>query len=91
MAISDADVDVLPGLLGKITKYILSINNDEPVKYLRGGVKLTKDLYLSYSDGITGIVNSLSKKKTYYRHAKTFIAILKYSLIAIQRFCQRYA
>src|SRR2546430_85686 len=38
--------------------------------------------------GITGIVNSLSNKETYHRYAKAFITILKYSPMAVQRFCQ---
>jgi hypothetical protein len=91
LVVSDNDVDGLPGLLAEITKHIPSVDDNDLIEHLRGGVKLIKDLYLSHSGGITGIVNSLFKKETYYRYAKTFIAILKYSLMVVQRFCQRDA
>ena len=47
-----------------------------------------EDLHPSHMGGITGIVNSLSNKETYHRYAKAFITILKYSPMAVQRFCQ---
>jgi len=65
-----------------MTKHILSINNDDLIKYLRDSIKLIEDLHLSHSGNITGIINSLFKKEIYYRYAKIFVAILKYSLIA---------
>jgi hypothetical protein len=80
---SDTDVDGLPGLLEEMTKYILSVNDNDLIKYLKGGMKLIEDLYLNYSDSITGIINSLSEKETYYRYAKIFVAILKYFLITV--------
>ncbi|MCJ1249923.1 hypothetical protein MMC30_007149 [Trapelia coarctata] len=83
LVVSDADVDGLPGLLEEMTKHIPSVNNDDLIKHLRGGMKPNEDLHLSHSGGITGIVNSLSKKETYHRYAKTVIAILKYSLMAV--------
>jgi hypothetical protein len=83
----DTDVDGLPDLFRKIMKYILSVNDDDLIKHLKGGMKFIEDFYLSHSGGITDIINSLSEKETYYRYAKIFVAILKYSLIAVQRFC----
>jgi hypothetical protein len=80
---TDADVDELPGLLREITKHILLINDDDLIEHLKGDMKPIEDLYLNHSGGITGIVNSLAEKETYYRYAKTFISILKYSLMAI--------
>jgi hypothetical protein len=62
----DIDVDGLPGLLGEITKYILSVNNNNLIEHLRGGMKPIENLYLNYSGGITSIINSLSKKEIYY-------------------------
>jgi hypothetical protein len=55
---------------------------------LRSGIKPIENLYLNYNGNITGIINSLSEKETYYRYVKTFVAILKYFLITVQRFCQ---
>jgi hypothetical protein len=66
-----------------MTKYILSVDDNDLIKYLRGGMKLIEDLYLNYSDSITGIINSLSEKEIYYRYAKIFVAILKYFLMAV--------
>jgi hypothetical protein len=80
---SDIDVNGLSNLLEEITKHIPSVDNDDLIKYLKSGIKLIEDLYLSHSGSITGIINSLFKKETYYRYAKTFVAILKYSLITI--------
>ena len=88
LVVSDADVDGLPGLLGEMTKHIPSVDDDDLIEHLRGGMKPIEDLHLSHSGGITGIINSLSEKETYHRYAKTFVAILKYSLMAVQRFCQ---
>lgn len=51
-------------------------------------MKPIEELHLSHSGGITGIVNSLAEKEMYQGYTKTFIPILKYSLIAVQRFCQ---
>jgi hypothetical protein len=80
---SDIDVDELSDLLEKMTKHILSVDNDDLIKYLRNGIKFIENLHLSRSGGITGIINSLFEKKTYYRYVKIFVAILKYSLIAV--------
>jgi hypothetical protein len=88
LVVADADVGELPGLLAEMTKRIPSVDDDDLIEHLRGGMKPIEDLHLSHSGSITGIVNSLSEKETYHRYAKTFVAILKYSLMAVQRFCQ---
>jgi len=55
---------------------------------MRGHMNPMEDLCLSHTGGITAMINSLAAKETYHRYSKTIIAILKYSLMAIQRFCQ---
>ncbi len=78
---TDNDINGLPRLLREITKYIPSINDDDLIKHLKGGVKPVKNFYPSHGGNITDIVNKLAEKETYYRYAKIFITILKYSLL----------
>ena len=88
LVVSDADVDGLPDLLGEMTKHIPSVDDDDLIEHLRGGMKPIEDLHLSHNGCITGIINSLSEKETFHRYAKTIVAILKYFLMVVQRFCQ---
>ncbi len=83
----DINVNGLSGLLGEITKHIPLVDDSDLVEHLRDRMKSTEDLHLHHSGGITDIINSLAEKETYHRYAKTFAAILKYSLMAVQRFC----
>jgi hypothetical protein len=85
---TDDDMAELPCLLSEMTKHIPSIDDNDLIEHLRGGVKPIEDLHSGHGTGITGIVNRLAEKETYHRYSKTFTAILKYSLLAVQRFCK---
>jgi hypothetical protein len=71
-----------------MTKHIPSLDDGDLIEYLRGPKKPIEDLRLSHTGGITAMINSLAAKETYHGYTKTVIAILKYSLMAVQRFCQ---
>jgi hypothetical protein len=86
---TDDDVTRLSRLFNKITKHILLIKNNNLIEYLRIDVKLIENFHSIYNTDITDIVNRLAEKKIYYDYFKTFTAILKYFLIAVQKFCQR--
>lgn len=84
----DADVEQLTPLLSEITRHIPSVDDSSLIEHLRGGVELIEILRLRYGGGIIVTINSLAERERYHRYAKTFTAILKYSLLAVQRFCQ---
>jgi hypothetical protein len=88
LVVTNTDVDRLPLLLGEMTKHIPPVDDDDLIGYLRGWLRPINNLHLSHSGGITDIINSLAKGETYHRFAKTFTTILKYSLLAVQRYCQ---
>jgi hypothetical protein len=85
--VTHADINRLSGLLREMIKHIPSLDDGDLIEYLRGPMKPIKDLCLSHTGGIIAMINSLATKETYHRYIKTIIAILKYSLMAIQRFC----
>jgi hypothetical protein len=75
-------------MVEEMTKHIPSIDDDDLIEDLRGVVGPIENHHVKRSGGITGIINSLAERETYHKFAKTFTAILKYSLLAVQRFCQ---
>jgi hypothetical protein len=80
---TNIDVDGLPSLFKEITEYILSVDNNDLIKYLENDMKSIEEFYLNYNNSITDIVNNLTEKKTYHKYSKIFIFILKYFLIAV--------
>jgi len=84
---TEDDVDGLPRLLKEMTKHISLVDDNDLIDHLRGGVKSIEEFYMSYGGGITDIVNRLVERETYHSYFKIFTAILKYFLLAVQRFC----
>jgi hypothetical protein len=84
---NDEDVSELPHLLSEMTRHIPQID-DDLIEHLRGGVEPVEDFHPGNGAGITGIVYRLAGKETYHGFSVTFTTILKYSLLAVQRFCQ---
>lgn len=91
LVMTNDDVGGLPRLLGEMTKHIPLVEDDDLIEYLKGGVKPIEDLHSIHGAGIAGLVNRLAEKEMFHGYSKTFTAILKYSLMAVQRFCQRDA
>jgi hypothetical protein len=87
--IIENDVDGLSRLFKEMTKYIPSVNDNNLINYLKSHVKSIEKFYINYGDNITDIVNRLAERETYYSYFKIFTAILKYFLLAVQKFCQR--
>lgn len=85
---TDRDVTELPRLLDEMTSNIPSVDDDNLIEHLRGDADPVENLDSGHGAGIIGIVNMLAEKEAYHGYSKTFTAILKYSLLAVQRFCQ---
>ena len=86
--VTDEDVAELPHLLSEMTKHIPPIDEDDLIDHLRGSAKPVEDLESGHGAGIIGIVNRLAEKETYHGFSKTVTTILKYSLLAVQKFWQ---
>jgi hypothetical protein len=88
LVVTNTDANRLPRLLREMTKHIPPVDDDDLIGHLMGWLGPTDNLHLSRSGGITNIVNRLAQRETYHRFAKTFTTILKYSLLAVQRYRQ---
>jgi hypothetical protein len=76
----------LLALLPEMTQHISPVDDHDLIEHLRGSLDPIQTLHPSPSGGIADIVNSLAKRERYHRYAKTFTTILKYSLLAVQRY-----
>lgn len=75
LLVTNNDIAKLPNLLQEIIKYILLEDDNNLLKYLKKGVRPSRDLFLDSSNNIITIIYRLVKAIKDYKYVKLFALI----------------